>query len=299
MLSNLRAARRGAAALLFPGVVVRAYHGAGRSTYGSNGGVAMTKRIAVVGAGAIGGYTGGHLAHNGFDVTLIDPWPAHIEAIRSEGLAIEGITAEEFIRVRPKTLHLTEVQSLAKEKPIDIALISVKSYDTEWATLMIRQYLAPGGYVVSLQNCINEERIAGIVGWGKTVGAIAAILSAELYAPAASAAPAPRTRRATRSTASARCTERSPGASRSWARSSAPSTPARSPTICGASAGRSCASTACTTGSRRQAACPATRCARTSASAVSSSSSAARACGSARRSATASRTSPGRTPRPW
>src|SRR6185312_3087256 len=33
------------------------------------------------------------------------------------------------------------------------------------------------------QNCINEERIAGIVGWGKTVGAIAAILSAELYAP--------------------------------------------------------------------------------------------------------------------
>src|SRR5579875_1370011 len=174
---------RGAAALLFPGVVVRAYHGAGRSTYGSNGGVAMTKRIAVVGAGAIGGYTGGHLAYNGFDVTLIDPWPAHIEAIRSEGLAIEGITAEEFIRVRPKTLHLTEVQSLAKEKPIDIAFISVKSYDTEWATLLIRPYLAPSGYVVSLQNCINEERIAAIVGWGRTVGAIAAILSAELYAP--------------------------------------------------------------------------------------------------------------------
>jgi len=143
----------------------------------------MTKRIAVVGAGAIGGYTGGHLAHNGFDVTLIDPWPAHIEAIRSEGLAIEGITAEEFIRVRPKTLHLTEVQSLAKEKPIDIAFISVKSYDTEWATLLIRPYLAPSGYVVSLQNCINEERIAAIVGWGRTVGAIAAILSAELYAP--------------------------------------------------------------------------------------------------------------------
>jgi 2-dehydropantoate 2-reductase len=143
----------------------------------------MTKRIAVVGAGAIGGYTGGHLAYNGFDVTLIDPWPAHIEAIRSEGLAIEGITAEEFIRVRPKTLHLTEVQSLAKEKPIDIAFISVKSYDTEWATLLIRPYLAPSGYVVSLQNCINEERIAAIVGWGRTVGAIAAILSAELYAP--------------------------------------------------------------------------------------------------------------------
>jgi 2-dehydropantoate 2-reductase len=143
----------------------------------------MAKRIAVVGAGAIGGYTGGHLAHNGYDVTLIDPWPAHVEAIRKDGLAIEGITAEEFVRVRPKTLHLTEVQNLAKEPPIDIAFVSVKSYDTEWATLLIRQYLAPTGYVVSLQNCINEERIAAIVGWGKTVGAIAAILSAELHAP--------------------------------------------------------------------------------------------------------------------
>ena len=45
------------------------------------------------------------------------------------------------------------------------------------------QYLAPGGYVVSLQNCINEERIAGIVGWGRTVGMIAARISVDLHAP--------------------------------------------------------------------------------------------------------------------
>src|SRR5258708_25978915 len=143
----------------------------------------MDERLVVVGAGAIGGYTGGNLAHNGFDVTLIDPWPEHIETIRRDGLALEGITPDEFVLARPKTLHLTEIQRLAKERPIDIAFISVKSYDTEWATMMIRQYLAPSGYVVSLQNCINEERIAGHVGWGRTVGAIAAILSADLYAP--------------------------------------------------------------------------------------------------------------------
>jgi 2-dehydropantoate 2-reductase len=143
----------------------------------------VDKRIVFVGAGAIGGYTGGNLAQNGFDVTLIDPWPEHVEAIRKDGLALKGVTQEEFVLARPKTLHLTEVQHLAKERPIDIAFISMKSYDTEWATTMIRQYLAPTGYVVSLQNCINEERIAAIVGWGRTVGAIAAILSAELYAP--------------------------------------------------------------------------------------------------------------------
>src|SRR5258708_16904743 len=47
--------------------------------------------------------------------------------------------------------------------------------------MLIRPYLAPDGYVVSLQNCINEERIAGIVGWGKTVGCIAARISVDLY----------------------------------------------------------------------------------------------------------------------
>jgi 2-dehydropantoate 2-reductase len=143
----------------------------------------MDKRIAVIGAGAIGGYTGGHLAHNGFDVTLIDPWPEHVEAIRKDGLALEGVTEEEFICARPKTMHLTEVQDLAKQRPIDIAMVSVKSYDTQWATMLIGQYLAPDGYVVSLQNCMNEERIAGIIGWDRTVGTIPALLGAELYAP--------------------------------------------------------------------------------------------------------------------
>src|SRR3974390_67189 len=143
----------------------------------------MDKRIAVVGVGAIGGYTGGPLAHNGFDVILIDPWPEHVETIRRDGLALEGMTQEEFVCARPRTMHLTEAQQLAKEKPIDIAMVAVKSYDTEWATRLIAQYLAPDGYVVSLQNCMNEERIHGIVGWDKAVGAIPALLGAELYAP--------------------------------------------------------------------------------------------------------------------
>jgi 2-dehydropantoate 2-reductase len=143
----------------------------------------MEKRIAVIGAGAIGGYTGGHLANNGFDVTLLDPWPEHVETIRRDGLALEGMTEAEFVCARPRTMHLTEAQRLAKEPPIDIAMVAVKSYDTEWATRLIAQYLAPEGYVVSLQNCMNEETIAGVVGWDRTVGAIPALLGAELYAP--------------------------------------------------------------------------------------------------------------------
>ena len=144
----------------------------------------MGKRIAVVGSGALGGYVGGYLAHHGQDVTLIDMWPEHIEAIRARGLELDGITADEKITVtRAKTMHVTELQSLCKQSPIDIAFVAVKSYDTEWATALIKPYLAPGGYVVSLQNCVNEERIAAIVGWGRTLGVVASVISVWLYEP--------------------------------------------------------------------------------------------------------------------
>jgi 2-dehydropantoate 2-reductase len=144
----------------------------------------MNKRIAVVGTGALGGYVGAYLAHHGHDVTLIDMWPEHIEAIRARGMELDGVTEEERFSVKSaKTMHLTEVQSLTKQKPIDIAFVSVKSYDTEWATMLIRPYLAPAGFVVSLQNCLNEEKIAGIVGWGKTLGVVASVISVELYEP--------------------------------------------------------------------------------------------------------------------
>jgi 2-dehydropantoate 2-reductase len=140
----------------------------------------MGKRLAFMGAGAVGGYVGGHLARAGADVTLIDPWPDHIEAIKRDGLHLEG-TQGEYL-VHPKALHLHEVQRLFKD-PVDIAFVCTKSYDTVWATTMIAQYLAPGGFVVSLQNSINEERIASVVGWGRVVGCIASSISVNAYAP--------------------------------------------------------------------------------------------------------------------
>jgi 2-dehydropantoate 2-reductase len=141
----------------------------------------MGKRIAIVGAGALGGYVGGTLAHLGHEVTLIDAWPEHIETIRARGLELDGMTPEErFVVKSAKTLHLTEVQSLAKA-PVDVAMVAVKSYDTAWATMLIKPYLAPEGCVVSLQNCLNEETIAGVVGWGRTVGVVAALISVDMY----------------------------------------------------------------------------------------------------------------------
>ena len=141
----------------------------------------MAKRIAVVGAGALGGYVGGTLAHLGHDVTLIDAWPENVETIRSRGLELDGMTPEERFTVKKaKIIHVTEVQSLHKT-PIDIAVVAMKSYDTAWATHLIAPYLSPQGFVVSLQNCLNEETIASIVGWGRVVGVVASLISVDLF----------------------------------------------------------------------------------------------------------------------
>jgi 2-dehydropantoate 2-reductase len=141
----------------------------------------MTFRIAIVGAGALGGYVGGWLAHLGHDVTLIDGWPEQLEAIRARGLHLDGVTPEEQLTVREaKTLHVTEVQSLARQ-PVDVAMVAMKSYDTAWAAALIAPYLSPRGFVVSLQNCLNEETIAGVVGWGRVLGVVASVISVDLY----------------------------------------------------------------------------------------------------------------------
>jgi 2-dehydropantoate 2-reductase len=143
----------------------------------------MGRRIAIVGAGAVGGYAGAHMVQAGEDVTFIDPWPAHVEHMRQHGLRVTHAREVPEFTVPVRALHVTDAQLLAREAPIDIAFICMKSYDTGWAAMLIRQYLAPAGYVVSLQNCMNEETVAGVVGWGRTLGCIASRITVELRAP--------------------------------------------------------------------------------------------------------------------
>ena len=77
----------------------------------------MGKRIAVVGSGAVGGYLGGHLARTGNDVTLIDPWPEHVEAIRARGLQLSGMTDEEAWEYQKPFVRSVFASEDAKEGP--------------------------------------------------------------------------------------------------------------------------------------------------------------------------------------
>jgi len=138
----------------------------------------MSKKIAVLGVGAIGGTVGAYLIRAGHDVTLIDQWAAHIEKIRSHGLKVTDLD-NEFI-VPAKALHLSDVSGL--KELFDIIYLSVKSYDTLWSTYLIEPHLKKTGFILPTQNALNDEVVASVVGFDRTVGCVPTV-SAGVYEP--------------------------------------------------------------------------------------------------------------------
>jgi 2-dehydropantoate 2-reductase len=137
----------------------------------------MITRIAILGSGAIGSVVGGLLTKAGHDVTLVDQWPEHVEAMKKIGLRLSGTCGEHVVPVR--ALHLHELQSV--DASFDAVFLAVKSYDTEWAAQLALQYVnARDGIVVDFQNGINDQRVAAIVGRERTLGCVIAI-SAGMY----------------------------------------------------------------------------------------------------------------------
>ncbi len=138
----------------------------------------MHKKIGVLGAGAIGGAIGAYLIREGYDVTLIDQWAEHIEKIRSDGLKVTDVRGEFTVTAR--ALHLSDLCNLPE--PFDIVYLSVKSYDTPWSTHFIEPHLKPTGFILPAQNSLNDEVVAGIVGFNRVVGCVPSIRVA-MYEP--------------------------------------------------------------------------------------------------------------------
>ncbi|KZE43065.1 ketopantoate reductase family protein [Microbacterium sp. T32] len=132
-----------------------------------------TPSIAVLGAGANGASIGADLFDAGLDPVLIEQWPAHVEAIRHDGLRIEMPSGTRH--VRPRTLHLCEVATL--REPFDLVLLVTKAYDARWAAALIEPYLAPDGAIAAVQNGMTTETVADIVGADRCVGAVIEISS--------------------------------------------------------------------------------------------------------------------------
>jgi len=138
----------------------------------------MGKKIAVLGTGAIGSSVGADLAKAAYDVVLIDQWPAHVEAMKSKGVRIT--MPDEELHQSVRAYHLCEVCSLNQQW--DIVFLTAKSYDSCWMAEFIKPYLKPDGVLVSLQNSLNDEWIAPIIGFTRDIGCVVE-LSAEVFSP--------------------------------------------------------------------------------------------------------------------
>ena len=109
-------------------------------------------RIAVVGAGAVGGYFGGLMARSGASVVMIGRRP-FVDAVNSKGLYLETLQFQETVRVEAST-------ELSAVRGAEIVLLCVKTTDTADTARELAPLLAPNAVLVSLQNGVdNAERI--------------------------------------------------------------------------------------------------------------------------------------------
>ncbi len=131
-------------------------------------------RLAVMGAGAVGGYFGGLLARAGHEVVLIGR-PDHVQVMQTQGLRLQTRHFDERVPVRAST----EAAAVAGA---ELLLFCVKSTDTEAAALQLRPHLAPGAVLLSLQNGVdNAQRLRALL--PQPVRAAVVYVAAEMAGP--------------------------------------------------------------------------------------------------------------------
>ena len=131
-------------------------------------------RIAVVGAGGVGGYFGGRLAAAGADVRFLARG-AHLEALRSRGLTVHSFRGDFHL---PRVTATDDPRAIG---PVDIVLFTVKLYDAEAATALLPPLVGPDTAVIPLQNGVDGvDIVSRVVGREHTAGGtvyVAAVIS--------------------------------------------------------------------------------------------------------------------------
>ncbi len=133
-------------------------------------------RIAVIGAGGVGGYFGAKLATAGHDVAFVARG-AHLAAMRSDGLRVESADGDIIV---PRVAATDDPASLA---PVDIVMFCVKLWDVERSAAQIAPLVARGGVVIPFQNGVDStEMLTRILGASRVAGGVAYI-AASIRAP--------------------------------------------------------------------------------------------------------------------
>ena len=132
-------------------------------------------RIVIWGAGAIGGTIGAYLSKAGHEIHFVDVVEEHVRAINAAGLQITGPVDEFTVQVKASLPHELEGN-------FQRIFLCTKSQHTEAATAALAGHLADDGFVLSVQNGLNELIIRDIVGSQRTMGAFINF-SADYHAP--------------------------------------------------------------------------------------------------------------------
>ncbi|MDH3318831.1 MAG: 2-dehydropantoate 2-reductase [Betaproteobacteria bacterium] len=125
-------------------------------------------RIAVMGAGGVGGYFGGRLAQAGHEVSFVARGK-HLEAIKAKGLTLKSVLGDTTVKVRAS-------EDPAELGQAEVVLFAVKLWDTESAAERIRPLLEKGGVVIPFQNGVESiERVGKVLGAERVIGGAAYI----------------------------------------------------------------------------------------------------------------------------
>lgn len=123
-------------------------------------------RICVIGAGAMGCIYGGHLKRAGEDVTLVDLRRDHVEAIRRDGLLVDGVLGEHRIAI-PAAVSCEGLERF------DAVLVATDANATAEAARSAAAILGPEGFALTLQNGIgNGERLVAVIGAGRVLAGV-------------------------------------------------------------------------------------------------------------------------------
>ena len=128
-------------------------------------------RVAFCGAGAVGASFSADMINAGVDVTVIDPWARHVEAIRASGLAVKTPSGVENTAFRP--LHVFEVPE--QRGTYDVVFSGVKSYDTRWVAELVKPLMGSDSVFVGTQNGMTIDEVSDILGPERTVGCVVGI----------------------------------------------------------------------------------------------------------------------------
>lgn len=119
-------------------------------------------RIGIVGSGALGSVLGGLLIEAGHDTIMVERDENEVRLVMEKGFWLEGVSGERSIK--PNIVSLN-----SEVLPVDLAIMVVKSYDTQEATNTVRRLLGEEGVVLTLQNGIGNYEILEMAFPGKVL----------------------------------------------------------------------------------------------------------------------------------